>query len=230
MLPGAPIPTPARSRGVGPGLAARRHEPPAEISAATASGPPQVGVSRRAAARTRAPRADDDRLDLRPPEVDARSQERRRTTSARGLRFARALHSSAAARRDVTEPLGDPEGEHDRDVLVLGHVERGPDPLGVRDPVRARRRARRSRRRAACSGPRDPRRTSPAPCPSRRSRRPARPSGCWSARKTVSAIRSRRSREVGTTNVHGWRFFEEPDSRPASRMRSTTSSGSGSGR
>ena len=88
-----------------------------------------------------------------------------------------------AARRDLTEPLGDPEGEHDRDVLLLGNVERDPDL-----PRRPRSRSgttrdRRSRRRAACSGPRDPHRTSPALCPSRRSRRPARPSGCWSARR-----------------------------------------------
>ncbi len=44
---------------------------------------------------------------------------------------------------------------------------------------------------------------------------------------TAAAVRSRASGEATTTNRQGWRFCELPLTRPASRMRCSTSGGIG---
>ena len=48
-----------------------------------------------------------------------------------------------------------------------------------------------------------------------------------SAAHTAAAVRSRASGDSTTTKRHGWRFFELPLTRPASRIRRSTSGGIG---
>ena len=98
----------------------------------------------------------------------------------------------------------------------------------VGDPVRAGRRSPRSTPRAACSAPPGPRRTRPAPCRRRRSRRRGRRRARCPARRRRPRAPRRARRLSGTTKVHGCLLLAEPASRPASRIRVDDVVGSGS--
>ena len=220
MLPGAPIPTPSSPRGVSPADAAASRTARA-ISSATAPGPPRVGVSRRAAADDPCPAvADDDRLDLRTPEIDAAFNR----AAARPRRGACGSLGRSTPRRSAPRCPAPARGGRTR------ARSRPPRPPRARGPRGAARRPRcRSGRTTTpsfqaassmfCAARPASKRTGPLP----ETTIATTSAAPWMlpGSNTVSEMRSRRSRAVGTTNVHGWRLPAEPDRRPASRIRVT---------
>ena len=160
------------------------------------------------------------------PRVERRPY-RRSTTSSSGLRSARSIHSSGVRDSGSTCARRVAERQHDREVVVVGEAERRAHRARVGDPVRARadavvpRREHHVLRRAA--GVERHRALAAARSGPRRARRRAR---C--RRPTRPPRRARPPRVVETTTKRqGWRFFELPATRPASRMRRCTSSGIG---
>ncbi len=69
--------------------------------------------------------------------------------------------------------------------------------------------------------------TGPFPCTRTATTSPA--PNTFSGTDTARASSSIRARLVGTTNVHGCAFLDDPESRPASSTRSVKSAGSASG-